>query len=39
MRRANCFRIGGKMDNGEIDFSLYQWNESEGIWASKPPGK
>ncbi|RKI38398.1 hypothetical protein D7X55_40190, partial [Corallococcus sp. AB049A] len=33
MRRANCFRIGGKMDNGEIDFSLYQWNESEGIWA------
>ncbi|MBH1719208.1 hypothetical protein I5V24_01790 [Stenotrophomonas maltophilia] len=33
MRRANCFRIGGKMDSGEIDFSLYQWDESEGIWA------
>ncbi len=31
MRRGNQFRIGGKMDNGEIDVS-YQWDES-GIWA------
>ncbi|MFG6108381.1 MULTISPECIES: DNA primase family protein [Stenotrophomonas] len=33
LRRGNQFRIGGKMDNGEIDISLYQWNEAEGIWA------
>lgn len=24
MRRGNHFRIAGKMDNGEIDISLYQ---------------
>lgn len=33
MRRGNQFRIGGKMDNGELDISLYQWDEVEGIWA------
>jgi P4 family phage/plasmid primase-like protien len=33
MRRSNAFRIGGRMDNGEIDISLYQWDEAEGVWA------
>ncbi len=32
MRRSDAFRIGGRMDNGEIDISLYQWDKAGGTW-------
>ena len=39
MRRANCFRIGGKMDNGEIDFRCISGMSPKASGPRKPPGK